>query len=98
RIKMTGAGLNEPGFESSTFFRAIFNKHSRPATQKTTQKILDSISKNPEITRKELAVLLGLTGDGVKFHLSNLRKKSLLRRVGPDKGGHWEIIHAKRGD
>jgi len=65
---------------------------TQKTTQKTTQKILIAISKNPEITRRELAILLGLTGDGIKFHLKNLRKKSMLRRVGPDKGGHWEVL------
>ncbi|EKD55663.1 MAG: ATP-dependent DNA helicase RecG [uncultured bacterium] len=88
---MTGAGLNEPGFESSTFFRAIFNKHSRPATQKTTQKILEELKKNPCITRKELASIIGISQNGIKYHLDNLKKTSVIERVGPDKGGRWEV-------
>jgi len=27
-----------------------------------------------------------------KEYLDKLKKKGILRRVGPDKGGHWEVI------
>ena len=34
----------------------------------------------------------GITDSGVKYHLRKMQEKGLLRRVGPDKGGHWELI------
>jgi ATP-dependent DNA helicase RecG len=58
--------------------------------QKTTQKILDMIAANPSISRKELAIRIGITADGIKYHLANLQKNGQLKRIGPDKGGHWE--------
>ena len=65
-------------------------------TQKTTQKasdlILSLISKNGTLTRKQLADKTRLTEDGVKWNLNQLRKTGIIRRVGPNKGGHWEII------
>lgn len=61
-------------------------------TQKTTQKILDLIAANPSISRKELAEKIGITADGIKYQLSSLRKKKRLKRIGPAKGGYWEII------
>lgn len=72
-------------------------------TQKTTQKttqikseiaknILDVISANKYITLQELADLLGKTRDGIKYHIIKLQNQGILKRVGPDKGGHWEII------
>ncbi|MCQ2274485.1 MAG: hypothetical protein MJZ86_06785 [Bacteroidales bacterium] len=30
--------------------------------------------------------------DGVKWNLQQMKNKNLIRRVGPDKGGHWEVI------
>jgi len=58
-----------------------------------TKVTLDSLVKeNPRITREELARLLGITPDGVKYHLDNMKKKGLIRRVGGRKEGHWEII------
>ena len=61
-------------------------------TQKTTQKILEEIKKNPSISRDELAEKCGLTSDGIKYNIRKLREKGIIKRVGPDKGGHWEII------
>ena len=60
-------------------------------TQKTTQKILALISEDPGVTRQQLAEALGITSDGVKYHLSRLQEQGLLRRIGPDKGGRWKV-------
>ena len=64
-------------------------------TQKTTQKILELIITNPTISRKELAAQIGITADVIKYHLTTMQKKRLLKRIGPDKGGHWEVIKAE---
>lgn len=58
---------------------------------KTTQKIISLIRNNPEITRTELAEQTGLSADGIKRQLKQLKDKGVIRRVGPDKGGHREI-------
>ena len=60
--------------------------------QDTTQKILEEIKKNPSISRDELAEKCGLTSDGIKYNIRKLREKGIIKRIGPDKGGHWEII------
>jgi len=65
---------------------------TQKTTQKTAQKIFAAIRQNPEITRQELARELGITNSGVKYQLKQLQEKELLRRVGPDKGGHWDVI------
>ena len=69
-------------------------------TQKTTQiksmvvkRILDMINENKYITLQELADSLGKTRDGIKYHVNKLQNQGILNRVGPDKGGHWEIIN-----
>jgi ATP-dependent DNA helicase RecG len=67
-------------------------EHAQPATQKTPQKLLDLIAQDPGVTRQSLAEALGITSDGVKYHLRKLQEAGRLRRVGPDKGGHWKVI------
>jgi len=72
--------------------------HGTPAgirvktVEKTREKLLDAIKSNPKITQKELAEATGLTRRGIEWNLKELKKKGLLRRIGPDKGGHWEIL------
>jgi len=61
-------------------------------TQKTTQKILGLIKENPNITRKELAAIIGISEDGIKYYITNLKSMSVLERIGPDKGGYWRIV------
>ena len=61
-------------------------------TQKTTQKIIELIRNYPEITTEELSEKCGVTKDGIKWQLKKLKSQGIIRRVGPDKGGHWEII------
>jgi predicted HTH transcriptional regulator len=61
-------------------------------TQKTTQKILSLIKQKSDITRQELAEACGISSDGIKWQLKKLQEKGAIRRVGPDKGGHWEIV------
>ncbi len=61
-------------------------------TQETTQeKILHQLRTRHESTRKDLAEVVGLTPDGVKYHLDKLRKAGVIQHTGPTKAGRWEV-------
>ncbi len=66
-------------------------EYEEESTQKTTQKIITLISENPNISRKKLAEACEVTPDAIKLQIRKLREAGKIRRVGPDKGGHWEI-------
>lgn len=69
-------------------------KTAQITAQKTAQKIVDVLREHPTAGRAELAKILGgITEDGVKYHLTKLKKQGIIRRVGPDKGGYWEILN-----
>ena len=59
---------------------------------KSSGKIVDMISKNPNITIPEMAEVLQTSERNVQKHIKNLREQGIIRRIGPDKGGHWEIV------
>jgi ATP-dependent DNA helicase RecG len=70
---------------------------TRKTTQKTTQKILILLRENPNASRKELALMLGnISENGIKYHLNKLSKEKIITRIGPDKGGHWEIMKSEK--
>ena len=54
--------------------------------------ILDAVAKKSTISREDLSKLLGINPSAVQKHLQRLRTLGILRRVGPDKGGHWEVV------
>lgn len=57
------------------------------------QKILRFVRENNYITIIELARSINLSRKSVQENIVKLKEKKLLRRIGPDKGGHWEINH-----
>lgn len=56
----------------------------------TAKQIMAMMKVEPKVTTVELARRLGLSRDGVNYHIRVLKNKKLLRRNGPDKGGVWE--------
>ena len=70
-------------------------KTSQKTGTKTSQiamEILRYLRKNPKASRKELSVYFGRTSSSIQWHIEQLKKKGLIRHVGSDKGGYWEII------
>jgi len=59
---------------------------------KTSGKILNAIRQNGEITIPELALTIGVTERSIERNIQQLQSAGRLRRVGPAKGGHWEVI------
>jgi len=54
--------------------------------------ILQEIIKNKYITQKELSKILGINEKNVRNNIAKLKEIGIIRRIGPDKGGYWEII------
>ena len=56
------------------------------------QVILDKLAESPEITAAELSEILGISLRKTKDNMRKLREAGLIRHIGPNKGGHWEVI------
>lgn len=54
--------------------------------------LLDRIIANPRITTAELASALKVSRRTVLARITTLKEKGILRRIGPSKGGKWELI------
>ena len=61
---------------------------------KTSGKILDEMRENAEITIPELSARIGVTGRSIERNIKVLQEAGRLHRVGPAKGGHWEVLDA----
>ena len=54
--------------------------------------VLENILENVLETSASLAFYLGVNERTIRRDLQVLQKQGIIRRVGPDKGGHWEVI------
>lgn len=59
---------------------------------KIEAQIMALIEENPQISMTEIAMKLQRARSGIAKHLKTMQQNNTIRRVGPDKGGHWEII------
>ena len=74
----------------------IFREKNENVREKTWEKIISIIKSNPKVSTNELAQITGISAKGIEYQLQHLKNKNLIRRVGPDKGGHWELIQSIR--
>jgi ATP-dependent DNA helicase RecG len=56
------------------------------------EEILRAIKDNPYITRKELEILLGCSHSVIKYHISQLVQKKVIKHEGATKAGKWVIF------
>jgi len=55
-------------------------------------RMLAEIRKNRNVSRRELAGILGIAPDTVKEYIEKLKHKGVLKRVGKTSAGHWEVV------
>jgi ATP-dependent DNA helicase RecG len=94
---MMGANAKNPLFELlGGFFKVtLFPSDSADieSTQKSTKEmVLESLKKDPALTRKELSRITGVSENAIKQHLASLKKQSIIKRVGSDRAGRWEVL------
>jgi predicted HTH transcriptional regulator len=98
RINVTPFELNEGQPTINPTVKATTNATTNAtinATIKLTdsqKKILEKILSNPIITQIEIAEQLNLHRVSVTRSITKLQKLGVLKRVGSNKTGYWEII------
>ena len=83
---VVGKVLNDVEKPSDVVDNVVENKKN------VVENILASISKNSTISTKELAAMCSLSERQVQRIMTKLKEQGVIRRIGPDKGGRWEII------
>ena len=64
---------------------------SEKTSEETSDKILAIIRSDKKVTARQIAGLIGLSSRAVEMQLAQLKQDGRLKRVGPKKGGHWEV-------
>ncbi|RLA73342.1 MAG: AAA family ATPase, partial [Epsilonproteobacteria bacterium] len=77
--------LPEPDYKYTQHAVQVFIYKATPKT--TKERLVEFIKEDSYITRELLAEKLGITINGVKQHILNLKKDNILKRVGGRKDG-----------
>ena len=64
----------------------------RKGGKKTDERLVDILRANPRITFAGMVEALGVSRSAIQKHIAHLKAAERIRRVGPDKGGYWEVI------
>jgi ATP-dependent DNA helicase RecG len=67
-------------------------KTSEKTSEKTPVKILRILKEQPDLALADLASQVARTPRAIEMACAKLLKEGKLRRVGPAKGGHWEVL------
>ena len=63
---------------------------------KTPLQILKILSDQPTLTIPEIAKMIKKSDSATERAIRKLRKDDLIKRIGPAKGGYWEIIRKEK--
>ena len=103
-VKEHGQGSVE--FYYNNFFIVTFTRTKRLG-EKVGEKVGDKVGKNltenqsliiknmvknPYITARDLSGIIGISQRKIEENISKLKKKGVLRRIGPAKGGYWKVV------
>lgn len=73
--------------------KTVAPPQTRQKTQeKTATAILRMLGEQPEMSIAELAERLGKVPSTIERAVWKLRESGRLQRIGPDKGGRWQLI------
>lgn len=73
-----------------------YQEKEQPISTKVRDRILQILQKDNTLSVADIADnLFDITPSGVQYHINQMKKQGILRRIGPDKGGHWEVINNK---
>ena len=59
---------------------------------RSREKIIALLSQDNSLSAAELAGRIGITPKAVEKNIAKLKVEGILKRAGPDKGGHWQVI------
>ena len=95
--EMQGGYLVEFSYDEQKKDETINNKQVKVVEKvvekvnNNQRKILFFIKDNPSITASELSKEIDISIRKIQENISKLKSLGLLVRIGPDKGGHWEV-------
>ena len=84
-------------FNQSTCSEKSSEKSSEKGSEKGSEnnrdRIVREMKENPGVTINELASMLSISDRAVSKHIKKLQEAGIVKRVGADRGGSWEVVN-----
>ncbi len=90
---MTIATIRNNFFKDNVPNNVPRNVPRKSSDEQYLEAIISAINEKPNITRDELAIVIGKSTKTVQRIISSSGK---IKHIGPLKGGHWEILSEER--
>lgn len=97
--KVAPKGLSEPKVAApKSAPRPLSKPVSKPSAKAAAPKLSSRdqicilLQANPYLSTRDLAEQIGISAKGVEKQLGVLKASGRLRRIGPDKGGKWQVL------
>jgi predicted HTH transcriptional regulator len=83
-------------YDTATNEKVSITVHRKetPALRVGSEKILAVVKIESALSARQMAVRLGITPRAVEKQIAKLRKDGRLKRIGPAKGGHWDVVES----
>ncbi|MFZ2385858.1 MAG: ATP-binding protein [Candidatus Omnitrophota bacterium] len=91
---------------SEMFILTLWRKRGSGVASRVPEKVLEKVpekvtdnqkmiiarmKKDPHVVIGELARIVGISERKIRENIGKLKKKKLILRIGPDKGGYWKV-------
>ncbi|MBW1707855.1 MAG: winged helix-turn-helix transcriptional regulator [Deltaproteobacteria bacterium] len=74
-----------------SLFTATVHRKEIISSEKSSEKIIGLLRLEPSLSAQEIAKRIGISPRAVEKQIARLKKEGRLRRMGPAKGGYWEV-------
>ncbi|MBN2857462.1 MAG: putative DNA binding domain-containing protein [Candidatus Delongbacteria bacterium] len=100
RTLLEESGSAQPQFEFGDFYSIKFTRErieplNDPLIEpliEPLRNLLNELRHNPKATKVELSHKMSISRATITRQLKKLKELSLIKRIGSDKSGHWEVI------
>lgn len=96
RYLLIGIDRPPPRFGEGDAVKVVRKSGKKKAVRKSGKKmgerVWELLRDQPQLTFVGMVAALGITRSTIQKHIANLKAAGRLRRIGPDKGGHWEVL------
>lgn len=79
--------------ESNTANKSVIKLKKKDLTKSEKELIFNILMNNPIATVKDISEELDISIASVKRRINKLQKEKIIERIGPNKGGHWEVLN-----